>query len=122
MKKIFYPFLLSAFLIGYSTAAHAQAAVPAGTTPGNAPLIKKGQKLTYMVLPAEGNTWGYEVSVDGKPYIRQLSIPGEPGNRGFNSKREAEETAKLVIGKIQRNIIPPAVTGQELSQIRAAVR
>jgi hypothetical protein len=101
----------------------AQSAVPASQKAmNNQPLAKQGQKLSYKTIPAEGNTWGYEVLINDKPYIRQLSVPGVPGNKGFASKNQAEETAKLVADKIRNNVMPPAVTAEELSRIITTVK
>jgi len=41
-----------------------------------------------------------------------------PGNNGFRTKEQAERTAKFVISKIQKNIMPPTVTIQELDSLK----
>ena len=123
MKRTIHHYLFVALSLSLPFSGMAQSAVPATQKEGNhKPLISKGQKLSYKTVPAEGNTWGYEVLIDGKPYIRQLSIPGVPGNKGFTSKNQADATARLVADKIRNNVMPPAVTADELSRITTTVK
>lgn len=123
MKLHIHTFVLPVLFITLPFCSMAQSALaPASKQASPSPIIKKGQKITYKTIPAEGNTWGYEVLVDGVPYIRQLSIPGIQGNKGFANKNQAEETAKLVTGKLRNNIMPPIVTAEELSRITATVK
>ena len=72
---------------------------------------------TYRIIPAEGNTYGYEILVKNKLLIHQPNIPGMPGNKGFQRKTDAEKTAKLVIKKIQKGMMPPTIEKKELDSL-----
>jgi hypothetical protein len=75
--------------------------------------------LTSRIIPSEGITFGYEILMNGRLYIRQPNIPGLPGNAGFKDRETADRVAKLVIDKIRRNEMPPSITPQELKKINA---
>ena len=51
--------------------------------------------------------------------IHQNSIPAVGGNTGFASKQKATKVAKLVIAKIKKGEMPPAVTREEMKKIGA---
>jgi len=74
--------------------------------------------LAYKIIPAEQNTFGYHILENKKPLVHQPSIPGLPGNKGFNKKEDAEKCAKLVIFKINHNLMPPTVTRKELDSLK----
>lgn len=71
----------------------------------------------YKIIPAANGTYGYEIWIDRKIYIRQKNIPGRPGVNGFISKKEAASVARLVLQKISGGLIPPAVTRKELEEL-----
>jgi Domain of unknown function (DUF4907) len=77
----------------------------------------KVDKYTYKVIPAAENTFGYEISDQGKILVRQKTIPSLPGNNGFKTKNDAEKCAKLVILKLSRNIMPPTITPKEIDSL-----
>lgn len=97
------------------------AATSAKTSQFPTPIIQKGQKITYKTIQSEDQTWGYEISVDNTPFIRQHSIPGQAGNKGFPRAQQAEATAKLVIEKLKRNE-SPSISEEELLQIMKSVK
>ncbi len=72
-------------------------------------------QLTYFVIKAPENQFGYSIFIDGQMYIEQKNIPGVEGNKGFATKEDAETIAKLVIQKIRDGEMPPTVTPAELS-------
>jgi hypothetical protein len=76
-----------------------------------------GEKYTFKIIPVVGNTFGYEISDLGKIIVLQKTIPSLPGNSGFRSKADAEKCARLVISKLNRNIMPPAVTPKEIDSL-----
>jgi hypothetical protein len=71
----------------------------------------------YRIIPAPGNTYGYEILVKNKVMIRQLNIPGKPGTKGFSKKHDAQKVAKLVIEKIKQGIMPPTVHSYEMEKL-----
>jgi hypothetical protein len=76
------------------------------------------QTLYSRVIPADGKTFGYEILADGKLFIRQLTIPGQPGSLGFQTKNDAEKVAILAIEKIKKGIMPPTISLKELQQLK----
>ncbi len=74
-------------------------------------------QLTYKIIPAANNTFGYDVLASGKILIHQPSKPGLPGNEGFKTKAAAEKVAKLIITKIKNGEMPPSVTPEELKKL-----
>jgi hypothetical protein len=80
------------------------------------PVAPKGN-LTFKIIPAEHNTWGYDIYNNNKMFVHQPSVPGAPGLEGFKSKARATKVANLVIGKIKKGISPPTVTQEELNKL-----
>jgi hypothetical protein len=75
-------------------------------------------KITYKIINAADDTFGYDIYVDGHLLIHQNTIPGIPGNKGFATAKQAERIAKLVIKKINAGQIPPTVTREELKKLK----
>ncbi|MCX6268881.1 MAG: DUF4907 domain-containing protein [Bacteroidetes bacterium] len=75
------------------------------------------EKYIFSIIPAAENTFGYEISEQGKVLVRQKTIPSLPGNSGFNTKGDAEKCARLVISKLSKNIMPPTVTPKEIDSL-----
>lgn len=73
--------------------------------------------LTYQIINAHENTFGYNILDHSRLMIHQQSVPGLPGNKGFSKKADAEKVAKLVINKITRNIMPPTITKNEMDSL-----
>lgn len=73
--------------------------------------------LTYNIIDAPNNTFGYDVFVDGKLLIHQLNIPAMPGVEGFKTKEDAIKVAELVMRKIGLGEMPPTVSTEELKNI-----
>jgi len=64
------------------------------------------------------NGWGYDIFLHGKKYIHQTTIPSRSGTSGFASKADATIVGDLVVGKIERNEMPPSVTAEELKELK----
>lgn len=103
--------LLFFFLVGTSANAQKEGKMQ------NAKLATK-QTLTYQIIPAPANTFGYDILSDNKILIHQPSRPGLPGNSGFKKKQDAEKVATLVIYKLSHNIMPPTVEKKELDSLK----
>ncbi|RYE22267.1 MAG: DUF4907 domain-containing protein [Sphingobacteriales bacterium] len=114
MKKVLFVLVQFASIPFY---ANAQSAVSANVKEQKSPLVKANQQVSYLIVNSPENTWGYEILIDNVPYIRQLSVPGMQGNQGFDKKEQAVETAKLVVQKVKNDVMPPAVTQEELTRI-----
>ena len=76
------------------------------------------QHLTYIIIPAEKNTFGYDILSDNRKLIHQPSIPGMAGNHGFATKLDAEKVAKLVMNKLSHHMMPPSIEKRELDSLK----
>lgn len=61
--------------------------------------------------------WGYDILINGIVHIHQPNIPAVMGNNGFSSEEKALIAGEYVIRKIKNNILPPAVTPEELDSL-----
>lgn len=75
--------------------------------------------ISYTIIPAKNSTWGYNIYVDGKLRIHQLTIPAMPGNEGFASKKSAEKVAEKVTEKMRKGESLPTITVEELKTLKA---
>lgn len=88
----------------------AQTALPVSDAPAYA-------TLTYVITDAPNSTFGYDILSNGKLFVRQTNIPGQPGTSGCATRGDAERLAQFVIDKIQRGVLPPTVTKVELTSL-----
>lgn len=77
-----------------------------------------GGDTTYRIIPAVGNTYGYDILVKNRLLIHQPSIPGMPGNKGFAKKTDAEKVARLIIKKMGQGMMPPTIEPKELETMK----
>ena len=76
-------------------------------------------RFTYLIIIADKqNGFGYDILQAGKVIIHQPNMPGLLGNKGFNTKEDAEKVAELVIHKLINNIMPPSVNKNELDSLQ----
>ena len=61
--------------------------------------------------------WGFDIFLNNKKYIHQVNIPAINGEKTFKTKIEALKIAELMKLKICNNIIPPAITIQEIKNL-----
>jgi len=73
--------------------------------------------LTSTIIDAPNNTFGYDILSNGKLFLHQTNLPGQPGNDGCKTKADAEKLAAFVIGKIKKGEMPPTVTTEELKTL-----
>lgn len=71
-------------------------------------------------LQPEG--WGYYISENGKQIINQETIPGVPGNQGFQSSKEAMKVAEFVRSKMDKGTFPPTISEEELQKLGVSWR
>ena len=81
-------------------------------------LIYSYSDTTYRIIPSIDNTFGYEILINGKAFIRQKNIPGLAGLTGFKRKEDAEKAAQLVLKKISAGIMPPSIDKHELDSMK----
>ena len=71
-------------------------------------------KLPVKVLPFRTTIgWGYEIDVDGKPFIHQDYIPAIQGKKSFKSPEDALKVGQLLLEKM-KNKKRPVITVDEL--------
>ena len=75
----------------------------------------KREKISAKIFQGL-NGWGYDILVNDKLFIHQESIPAVHGKTGFPEKKQAEQTVRLIINKMERGELP-TVTTFELEQI-----
>jgi hypothetical protein len=64
--------------------------------------------------------WGYDIYLNGKKAIHQPLIPAVPGKQPFANEGDAKKAGNLVVFKIKHNLMPPAVSVQELDSLHIA--
>lgn len=66
-------------------------------------------------LPEGG--FGYRIYRNQRLFIDQPYIPALPGRKAFRSRRDAGKVANLVLEKLRKGIMPPAITREELGKL-----
>ena len=74
--------------------------------------------LSYKIIDAPEHTYGYEIFNNKKLIIKQVNIPGIPGNRGFKTNEGAKKIAELVIQKIKSGNTLPTIQKEELINLK----
>src|SRR4030095_7914138 len=75
-------------------------------------------KLSYKVIDAPKQTYGYDIFVYGTLRIHQTSAPALPGNEGFRTKEAATKVALLVVDKIKKGERPPTISIDEMKKLK----
>ena len=90
------------------------------TRPVSMPTAEQVAKanITYEVIDGQDGSYGYDIYMDGKKLIHQPHIPGIAGTTGFRKKEDSQRVAELVIRKLKNKEMPPAITEQELRQLK----
>ena len=76
------------------------------------------ERVTYQIIPSPNKTFGYKILIGERVLIRQTSVPGSSGIKGFENRKNAEEVAQLVISKILKKQFPPSISAQELRKLK----
>ena len=74
-------------------------------------------EITIKTIPSIKKTFGYDILLQGKPFVHQPNIPALPGNKGFTTKERAQKVAEFVVKKIRKNEMPPTVTSDDLNNM-----
>lgn len=77
----------------------------------------KNADLKTEIVSNPDGTFGYRILLNESPIIAQPNIPGLPGNAGFSDTAKAQKTARLILHKIRNNIMPPAISIEELDSL-----
>ena len=80
--------------------------------------VSNDSDTTFNIVASPNLTYGYEIFIRNKIFIRQLTIPCKSGIEGFINKLDAEKVARLVIKKLSQGIMPPTINTQELTSLK----
>ncbi len=75
-------------------------------------------QLRYVIINNGKTGFGYDILDQNRIIIHQPSVPGLQGNKGFSTKEDAAKVARLVIKKINKNIMPPTITQQDFKSLK----
>ena len=109
------PFIL--FIIAILPGASISAVDVAGTAVKQQTNPSADAELAIKIIPGANNTFGYDILLNGRPFVHQPNIPGLPGNEGFTTRERAQKVAELVVKKIRNNGMPPTVTIEDLNSM-----
>ena len=73
--------------------------------------------LIHTIIDAPNGTFGYDVFSDGKLFLHQTNLPGQPGVEGCKTQADAEKLVAFVITKIKKGEMPPTITTEELKAL-----
>ncbi len=76
----------------------------------------KDKTIDYNIFKID-SLWGYDITINNKVYIHQDVIPAINKSTAFYCKEDAEKVAKLVIEKMKKKQMPPAVSKKEIVEL-----
>lgn len=77
---------------------------------------KEGDHQYKLRVIRSGNGWGYDITVNNRPYIHQPFIPAVEGNIPFSDRKTARKTGRIVIQRLKDHK-PPGLTREEVEKI-----
>lgn len=81
----------------------------------------RGEEYSYHVYQLdstdEKSGYGFDILLNGKLFIHQRNVPAPEGMHAFDSEKNAIAVAKLIIRKLEKNIIPPTASVRELDSL-----
>ncbi|HVX49911.1 MAG TPA: DUF4907 domain-containing protein [Chitinophagaceae bacterium] len=83
----------------------------------NRELHRFTQDTTYRIFPAGNKVYGFDILIGKTVFIHQPFIPAVPGNQGFTCKTDAIKTARLMLFKLKRHEMPPAISASDLDSL-----
>ena len=78
---------------------------------------KTQDRFSYKTTFSPDVGWGYQILNNDALYINQPHIPAVEGIRGFSDESKAIKTAELMIYKLEKGIVPPTITVEELDSL-----
>ena len=78
----------------------------------------RNEKYEFRIFEKPDKTYGYDISIENKLIIHQISIPGIEGTHGFIIKKDAVKIAKLVIKKLDSGLFPPTIFDEEIKKLK----
>lgn len=99
------------FIFASCSSEKPQSVSVANQQPSNLP------NIFVNIFEVKTGFWGYEIFIDGKPYIRQEIIPSISGVHYFENKEKARQFADFVAEKIRSGKIPPTLSNKEVDSL-----
>ncbi|MES2557811.1 MAG: DUF4907 domain-containing protein [Bacteroidota bacterium] len=82
------------------------------------PSVKQpASNYTYVTIYSDSIGWGYDILEGSVRRIHQPHIPAVQGNQGFKSGSDAAKVAEKVIEKLNKGIMPPTVSVDEMRDL-----
>lgn len=78
-------------------------------------------KISFKIIAAPDNTYGYDIYNDEKIIIHQPNKPGLQGNKGFIKKQDAIKVATLVVQKVKNNEMPPTILEADYKKLKITI-
>ena len=72
---------------------------------------------SYKVIFTDEIGWGYQIFDGNKMMINQKHIPAIQGLQGFETKEQAEITAKYILDQIDSGNFPPTISTDILDSL-----
>jgi hypothetical protein len=79
--------------------------------------VSAKSNYTHQIVKLATNTYGYIIYYNHVVLIKQSSVPGKPGKKGFKRETDARKVSELVITKLSKGEFPPLVSVQEMDEI-----
>jgi hypothetical protein len=73
--------------------------------------------FTSHTVKLADHTFGYIINRNDVVFIKQNSVPGKSGKRGFVREADARRVSELIITKLVKGEFPPLVSDQEIDKI-----
>ncbi len=73
--------------------------------------------ITTQTFRTDDGGWGYDILINGKPYIHQTIIPAVSGRFSFKTKEDARKTAAHIVTILLKNNGLPGTTFSELDSL-----
>lgn len=80
-------------------------------------LESTNSQYTIKCFEVSPNNWGYDIIENNQVIIHQPHIPAIAGNKGFKTKGDANITASFMVGKLQKGIMPPTISINDLDSL-----
>ncbi len=119
LPKTIVAFLL--FIAMQTTAQPLSKGTHQKNVPKGANQVSGKNQLRYVIINNGKTGFGYDILEGNRIIIHQPSVPGLQGNKGFSTKEDAAKVARLVIKKINKNIMPPTITQHDFKSLKIKI-
>lgn len=71
----------------------------------------------YFVFEMENGTFGYAITADEVMILKQMEYPGKGEGNGFETGKDAEVVARMVIAKLMNPVMPPVLDSNHIEKL-----